>query len=69
MALDEAIRAIVENAISSGEVVRISHAAEQPATAHPDCGFALPEIAERLLGAGVAARVPLEWGDPCPYGC
>jgi hypothetical protein len=68
MTLDEAIRAIIEKAISSGDVVRVSHAAEQLAAAYPDCGLGLPEIAERLFEAGVAARVPLEWGDPRPYG-
>jgi hypothetical protein len=63
MALDEAIRVLIEKAISSGETIRVSHAAEQLAAACPDCGLDLTEIAERLFTAGVGARVPLEWGD------
>jgi hypothetical protein len=68
MGLDEAIQATVEKAISSGEVIRVTHVAEQLAAAHPTCGLAPSEIAERLFEAGVAARVPLEWGDRRLYG-
>ncbi len=61
MGLDEAIREVVEKAISSGEVLRVSQAAGQLAAAHPDCGLSLQDIAERLFKAGVSARIPLEW--------
>ncbi len=67
--LDDDIRATVEEAIGSGDLLHIPAASKRLAAAHPGSGLGPGEIAEILFRAGVSARVPLEWGaerDYCP---
>lgn len=66
--LDEAIRATVDEAISSGELLHIPDASRRLAAAHPESGLAAGEIGELLFKAGVDARIPLEWGEDRDYG-
>jgi hypothetical protein len=62
-ALDEDIRAAIEEAIASQGVLRIPELSKQLAAKHPGAGLDANGIAELLLKAGVEARVPLEWGS------
>ena len=66
--LDEDIRAVVDAAIGSGELLQVSDASRRLAAAHPDAGLEAEQIAELVLRAGISARVPLEWGETPTLG-
>jgi hypothetical protein len=65
--LDDDIRATVEQAIRSGDLLHIPEASKRLAAAHPGSGLGASQIADLLLRAGVSARVPLEWGADGEY--
>lgn len=60
--LDDDIRATVEQAIRSGDLLHIPEQSKRLAAAHLGSGLAAGEIADLLFRAGISARVPLEWG-------
>lgn len=59
--VDDAVRATVDEAISSGDILHIPDASRRIAAGNPSSGLRASEIAELLMRAGVSAGVPLEW--------
>jgi hypothetical protein len=65
--LDDDIRATVEQAINSGDLLHIPQASKRLAAAHPQSGLGASDIADLLFRAGISARVSLEWGAGGEY--
>ncbi len=62
--LDEGIRATIDDAIHTGDLLHIPEASRRIVADHPHSGLDAADVAELLLRAGVSARVPLEWASP-----
>lgn len=62
ISLDDDIRATVDSAIATGDLLHISQEAKRLADAYPESGLDLAGVAELLLKAGVSARVSIELG-------
>lgn len=58
------IRRVIADAIKDGGCVDAASSTSIIAQPHPECGLTTAQIAERLIGAAVAARVALQPSGP-----
>lgn len=58
----EAVRALIAEAIPKQGMIEAEREAARIARHFPDCGMSAGEVAETILQAAIAARVPVAFG-------